>query len=1002
MPSHPLGTGHGTLARAGLLSISLLVGVLSAQEAPDPAREALARLVRTLRDTDDTALQGDLLRGLRAGFQGRRRVEPPAGWEEASAHLLASANAEVRSLTEALSVLFGDEASRAAMRRVLADAAAPAAERRAALDGLLAAKDPELPVVLHAVLRDPGSHAAGLAGPVLRAFAAYEAPGAAEAILAAYSALEPAERRDALGALAARPVSARALLAAVRAGTIPRTDLTATVARQVASLADPELERSLRELWGDLRKTPEDKAREIERLKAVLASVPRAAADPGRGRAVFARTCQQCHTLFGVGGRVGPDLTGSNRAELDYLLRNIVDPSAAVGKDYRATVVRTKDGRTLSGIVGQEDESALTLVTENDSVLLPRNEIESFRRLETSMMPEGLLEGLESREIADLAAYLRGPAQVSLPATRANAASLFNGRDLAGWSGDPSLWSVESGEIVGRTAKGLARNEFLKSDLAVADFRLTLRVKLTPDAANSGIQFRTEALADGEVKGPQADVGAGWWGKLYEEGGRGLLWRASGERHVLPGEWNLYEVVAVGGRVLTALNGHRCVDLWDPALARTGILALQAHAGGPLEVRFKDLKLEVDPAFELATLEPGECEVRGFRRVRLSDVFFCEGATLGDFDQDGHADVVSGPYVYFGPDFKRRTELYPPAPFDKHGYSDNFFAFVHDFNRDGRPDVLVLGFPGKGAAWYQNPGAGSGPWPRHEVFAGVDNESPTFADLTGDGRPELISMSGGRLGYAAPDEKDPARPWTFHAVTPKLGWGAFTHGLGVGDVNGDGRMDLLEHEGWWEQPAEGPAAHEWTRHPVDFGRGGAQMFAVDIDGDGRNDVVTSLEAHGYGLAWFQQVETQGRIEFQRHLIVGGRPDENPHGVCFSEPHAVVVADLDGDGIPDIVTGKRHWAHGPSGPDANAPAVLYAFRTVRSPEGVSFSPWLVDDDSGVGVQVVAGDANGDGRTDLLVGNKLGTFLHVQVVGKTSRAEAAAAAPVKSREPDARRR
>src|SRR5262249_39168603 len=157
---------------------------------------------------------------------------------------------------------------------------------------------------------------------------------------------------------------------------------------------------------------------------------------------------------------------------------------------------------------------------------------------------------------------------------------------------DPKLWKVEDGEIVGRSP-GLKRNQFLRSQLAAGDFRLTVKVKLVPDEENSGIQFRTEELHDGEVRGPQADVGKGWWGKLYEENAAGILSNKSGEPYVKVGEWNEYEVIAVGPKVKTFINGKPCVDIEDPKLARRGIFAFQIHAGGPMEVRFKDLHLEL-------------------------------------------------------------------------------------------------------------------------------------------------------------------------------------------------------------------------------------------------------------------------------------------------------------------------------------------------------------------------------------------------------------------------
>ena len=165
-----------------------------------------------------------------------------------------------------------------------------------------------------------------------------------------------------------------------------------------------------------------------------------------------------------------------------------------------------------------------------------------------------------------------------------------------------SVWSVQNGEIVGKNTTGLKKNNFLVSAMTAGDFRLTLKVKLTPNAANSGIQFRSEA-GDGDVKGYQADAGKGWWGKLYEEHGRALLWKEPGDQHVKENDWNTYEIVAVADKIMTALNGKKCVDIEDPKGAKKGIFALQVHSGGPLEVRFKDFKLELDPKPELVTVK---------------------------------------------------------------------------------------------------------------------------------------------------------------------------------------------------------------------------------------------------------------------------------------------------------------------------------------------------------------------------------------------------------------
>lgn len=374
----------------------------------------------------------------------------------------------------------------------------------------------------------------------------------------------------------------------------------------------------------------------------------------------------------------------------------------------------------------------------------------------------------------------------------------------------------------------------------------------------------------------------------------------------------------------------------------------------------------------------------GWESRKLDALFYSEGASHGDIDGDQVGDVVSGPYIYFGPGYsaEKRVAFYEPKPFNINGYSDNFFSFTHDFNGDGRLDILVLGFPGKDASWYENPGKealGQAMWKRHVVLDVVDNESPDFADITGDGKPEIICSQDGSFGYAEPDWSDPAKPWTFRRITAeKVAGGKFTHGLGIGDVNGDGRLDLLEKNSWWEQPASLEGDPAWKRHVFAFaGPGGADMFAYDFDGDGDNDILTSLAAHAYGLAWFEQIVEDGRKGFKRHLIIGQAPQENPYGVAFSQMHAIALADVDGDGVKDIITGKRFWAHNGNDPGEREPAVLYWLRTVRKAGGgVDFIPYLIDSDSGVGTDVTAADINGDGLIDIVVGNKKGTFVHLQ--------------------------
>lgn len=390
---------------------------------------------------------------------------------------------------------------------------------------------------------------------------------------------------------------------------------------------------------------------------------------------------------------------------------------------------------------------------------------------------------------------------------------------------------------------------------------------------------------------------------------------------------------------------------------------------------------------------------------QLDDTFFAEGASAGDIDGDGHVDVVSGPYWYAGPNFERRYPIYQPKPFDPHGYSDNFFCYVEDINGNGHNDILVIGFPGAAAFWYENPGeeaihADEPGWKKHLALDVVDNESPTFSDLTGDGRKQIVCSRDGYFGFATPDAGDPTKPWRFTPISDQSAGGRFTHGLGVGDIDGDGRLDILEKSGWWQQPESLQGDPVWEKHPFTFSeRGGAQMLVTDVDGDGLADVITSLEAHGYGIVWYRQRRMGERIDFEPHTIVGRQPQDSPFGVVFTQPHALTLADIDGDGLPDLVTGKRWWAHGPKGDaEPNAPAVLYWFRLERreqpgaGPPAV-FVPHLIHDASGVGTDVQAHDLAGNGRPDIVVGNKRGTFVHRQSNGEPlSRSEARRRRPV----------
>jgi len=370
-----------------------------------------------------------------------------------------------------------------------------------------------------------------------------------------------------------------------------------------------------------------------------------------------------------------------------------------------------------------------------------------------------------------------------------------------------------------------------------------------------------------------------------------------------------------------------------------------------------------------------------FDSRQLSDEFWSEGAAAADFTGNDHTDIASGPWIWHGPDFVEKTAFYKPKahPIDSYA-NENFMCFAGDINGNGRPDIVVVGIPGDKAWWFENPGETGDHWQQHVAFNHVDNESPTFTDITGNGRPELVFSHNGTFGYATYDPDNPGELWTFHPISAEGATGGrFTHGLGVGDIDGDGRPDLVAKNGWWQQPESLENNPEWEFHPFNFtDKGGAQMLVADFDGDGLADIITSLDAHAYGLALFRQTTAEDNsITFEKQLIMGESPEDNPHGVAFSQLHALALADFTGNDVPDFVTGKRFWAHNGRDPGANDPAVLYVFETIRKDDGsVDFLPHLVDDDSGVGVEVLATDLNGNGKTDIVTGNKKGVFLHLQ--------------------------
>ncbi len=349
----------------------------------------------------DERWQADVLAGMRDALKGERQVTPPGAWKTVAPVFARNADAKVQESFRALGAVFADPLALEATRAVVLNPSTSIEIRRTALRSLIDSRAAGLRAVCETVLSEPGLSATAADGLALE-----KDPAVADAILVRFAAIAPAEKGAVLSVLVSRSTWAGRVLDAVVSGKLPRAELTSFHARQIRGFNDAVLTKRLGEVWGVSRDSDAEKVAQMARWKTRITPDVLKQADNTKGRALYNQVCASCHILNGEGGKIGPELTGSGRDNLDYLLQNILDPSAAVAHEFQLVTLNMKDGRALSGFIRSRTDRIVVLQTLAEAVSLSAADIAETEGSTLSLMPEGLLEPLGENDVRDLIGYL--------------------------------------------------------------------------------------------------------------------------------------------------------------------------------------------------------------------------------------------------------------------------------------------------------------------------------------------------------------------------------------------------------------------------------------------------------------------------------------------------------------------------------------------------------------------------------------------------------------------